>query len=134
MSFTPSHLYFDDVEIGQEWRSPSRTVTETDVVNFAGLSGDFNPIHVDHEFARSTPFGRPIAHGMLVWCIGSGLGVMAPPMRTQAFLSVVEWHFREPVFLGDTVRVQTKVLAKEERARGRRGVITWGRQIVNQHG
>src|SRR5258708_40205619 len=56
VSFTPHHLYFDDVEIGQEWDSPRRTVTESDIVNFAGLSGDFNPIHVDHEFAKNTAF------------------------------------------------------------------------------
>src|SRR6516225_5810072 len=71
MSFTPSHLYFDDVEIGQEWKSLSRTITEADIVNFAGLSGDFNPIHIDHQFAKTTAFRRPIAHGLLVFSIAS---------------------------------------------------------------
>ena len=132
MAFTDSHLYFDDVAVGQEWESQGRTVTEADVVNFAGLSGDFNPIHVDHEFAKATPFRRPIAHGLLVLGIGSGLGTMAPPMRTLAFLALREWHFRAAVFIGDTIRIRTKVLNKEERARGRRGVITWQRQILNQ--
>ena len=80
MSFTSMHLFFDDVAVGQEWTSLARTVTQADVVNFAGLSGDFNPIHIDHEFARTTAFGQPIAHGLLVWSIGSGLGLMAPPM------------------------------------------------------
>ena len=132
MSFTPQHLYFDDVEVGQHWDSLGRTVTEADIVNFAGLSGDFNPIHVDHEFAKTTPFRRPIAHGLLVLGIGSGLGTMAPPMRTLAFLALREWHFRAAVFIGDTIRIRTKVLNKEERARGRRGVITWQRQVLNQ--
>src|SRR5262249_19212580 len=91
MAFSTSHLYFDDVEVGQEWESSGRTVTEADVVNFAGVSGDFNPIHMDHEFAKTTPFRRPIAHGLLVFAIGSGLGVMCPPMRTVAFLQVREW-------------------------------------------
>lgn len=134
MSFTPQHLYQDDVNVGQEWESTGRTVTETDVVNFAGLSGDFNPIHVDHEFARTTPFRRPIAHGLLVLSLGSGLGIHSPPMRTLAFLQLREWHLREPVFIGDTLRLRSKVLEKEVRARGRRGVITWHRQIVNQEG
>jgi acyl dehydratase len=134
MSFTSQHLYFDDVEIGQKWESPGRTITETDVVQFAGLSGDFNPIHMDHEFARSTAFRRPIAHGLLVLTVASGLSVACPPMRTLAFLQLREWRFREPVFFGDTVRVQGEVLHKEVRSRGRRGEITWGRHVVNQQG
>ena len=56
MSFTPNHLYFDDVEVGQEWKSHGRTITQADVVNFAGISGDYNPIHMDHHFAATTPF------------------------------------------------------------------------------
>jgi len=134
MSFTTLHLYFDDVEVGQEWESPGRTVTEADIVNFAGLSGDFNPIHIDHEFARQTPFRRPIAHGLLVLSIASGLGLYAPPMRTLAFLEIREWQFKGPVHVGDTIRVRGKVLGKEVRGRGRRGVITWGRSVVNQEG
>ena len=132
MSFTALHLYFDDVAVGQEWESGGRTVTEADIINFAGFSGDFNPIHIDHEFARATPFQRPVAHGLLVWSIGSGLGLFAPPMRTLAFMSIRDWQFKEPVFIGDTIRVRSKVLEKEARARGRRGVITWSRQIINQ--
>jgi acyl dehydratase len=134
MSFTKIHLYFDDVEVGQEWESPGRTVTQADVVNFAGLSGDFNPIHMDHEFAKTTAFRQPIAHGLLVFAMGSGLGLYCPPMRTLAFLSVRDWQFKGPVFLGDTIRGRAKVLEKEVRARGRRGVITWQRQIFNQEG
>lgn len=134
MSYTAQHLFFDDFEVGQEWESLGRTVTEADIVNFAGLSGDFNPIHIDHEFARSTPFGKPIAHGLLVFAIGSGLGLYAPPLRTLAFLSIREWHFKEPVFVGDTIRVKSKVLEKKPRSRNRRAEVTWQRQIVNQHG
>lgn len=132
MSFTPQHLFFDDVAVGQHWVSLGRTVTEADIVNFAGLSGDFNPIHIDHEFARTTPYRRPIAHGLLVFAIGSGLGVNAPPMRTIAVLSIGDWHFRGPVFTGDTVRVRSEVVAREPRSRGRRGVLTWQRQVINQ--
>jgi acyl dehydratase len=132
MPFTTHHLYFDDVEVGQEWESLARTVTESDVVNFAGLSGDFNPIHVDHEFAKTTLFRRPIAHGLLIQAIASGLSLYSPPMRTLAFLCVREWHFRSPTFIGDTIRVRTKALQKELRGRGRRGVISWLRQVINQ--
>jgi acyl dehydratase len=132
MSFTNFHLYFDDVEVGQEWTSLCRTVTQADLVNFAGVSGDFNPIHMDHEFARSTVFRRPIAHGLLVFSLASGLGLYSPPMRTLAFLSIREWHFREPVFIDDTIHVHTKVLEKQAKGRGKRGVVTWQRQIVKQ--
>jgi 3-hydroxybutyryl-CoA dehydratase len=134
MSFTAQHLYFDDIEVGQQWESLGRTVTETDIVNFAGLSGDFNPIHLDHEFAKTTPFRRPIAHGLLVFSIASGLGISCPPMRTLALLTIKEWHLNAPIFIGDTIRVRSIVLGKEVRSRGRRGAITWQRQIMNQQG
>ena len=133
MSFTSLYLYFDDVEVGQEWESLGRTVTQTDIVNFAGVSGDYNPIHMDHEFCKTTVFREPIAHGLLVLSISSGLGLMYPPMRTLAFMEIREWKFLEPVYIGDTIRNKSKIIKKEERSRGRRGVITWQRSIVNQH-
>jgi acyl dehydratase len=132
MAFTKMHLFFDDVEVDQEWESPARTVTETDIVNFAGLSGDFGAIHIDQEFARTTPFRKTIAHGLLGFAIGTGLGMYAPPMRTLAFLEIRQWHFRAPLFAGDTVRLRTRVVEKEVRARGRRAVIAWKRTLVNQ--
>jgi 3-hydroxybutyryl-CoA dehydratase len=134
MSFTEHHLFFDDVTVGQEWKSLGRTVTQADIVNFAGISGDFNPIHMDHEFARTTPFQQPIAHGLLSFSIASGLGLHNPAMRTLAFMSIREWHFRDPVYIGDTIYVHTKVIQIEPRTRGRRGVITWQKQLVNQAG
>ena len=134
MAFTASHLYFDDVAVGQEWKSQGRTVTEADIVHFAGLSGDFNPIHVDHEFAKSTPFRRPIAHGVLVMAISTGLASHSPPMRTVAFLGIRDWQFKGVVFAGDTVRVRTRVLSKEVRGRGKRGEVVWQRTILNQEG
>ena len=89
MAYSDFHLYMDDVTIGQSWTSPARTITETDLVNYAGISGDFNPIHMDHEFARSGPFRKPIAHGILVMAISSGLSVISPPMRTLAFVGIL---------------------------------------------
>lgn len=131
---TTKHLFYDDVAVGQEWESPARTITEADIVNFAGLSGDFNPIHVDHHFCKDTPYRRPIAHGLLVFSIGSGLGVSSPHVRTLAFLQVREWNFRAPVFTGDTVHIRGKVLEKHLRGRGKRGEVVWGRTILNQEG
>jgi acyl dehydratase len=132
MSFSSYHLYFDDLEIGQEWTSGGRTITEADIVNFAGFSGDFNPIHMDHEFAKGTPFRRPIAHGFGVFCIASGLGVMTPPVRTIALLRVNQWRFQLPVFAGDTIRCRSRVVEKTIRGRGKRGELVWHRSILNQ--
>ena len=127
-------LAFDDLTVGDEWESPRRTVTEADVVGFAGLSGDFNPLHVDHESARDGPFGRPVAHGLLGLSIASGLASHSPLVATQAFLAILEWKFVAPIAFGDTIRVITRVAALEPRSRGRRGVVTWHRRLVNQHG
>ena len=130
----PPALGFDQLAVGAEWPSPRRTVTEADVVHFAGISGDFNPIHVDHEFAKAGPFGKPVAHGLLGMAIASGLGSQAPRVETMAFLAILEWHFRGPIFFGDTVHVVSRVEALEPKSRGRRGVVTWHRRLVNQHG
>jgi len=134
MSFTPQHLFFDDVKAGDHWLTPGRTVTEADIVNFAGLSGDFNPVHIDHEFARTTPFRRPIAHGLLGLSLAGGLTTQATPTRTVAFLGLREWHFRAPIFPGDAIRVTSRVLEKELQGRGRRGTVVWQVRVLNQDG
>src|SRR5439155_10390557 len=77
---------------------------------------------------------RPIAHGLLVFSVGSGLGLHAPPMRTLAILAIKDWQFKGPIFAGDTIRVRSKVMARESRSRGRRGEVTWHREILNQEG
>jgi len=125
-------LGFDELEPGDEWESSARTVTEADVVAFAGLSGDYNPIHVDHESARAGPFRGPVAHGLLGLAIASGLASNAPRVDTLAFLGLVDWKFLEPIAFGDTIRVLTRVEALEPRSRGRRGVVTWRRRLLNQ--
>jgi acyl dehydratase len=127
-------LAFDDLEVGDEWESPRRTVTETDVVNFAGLSGDFNPIHVDHQAARDGAFGKPVAHGLLGLSMASGLISNSPRVDTIAFLAILDWKFLQPIAFGDTIHVVSRVVAREPRSRNRRGVITWHRQVINQEG
>jgi acyl dehydratase len=127
-------LQFQDLAIGECWESPSRTITQAEISLFAGLSGDFNPLHVDHEAAQSGPFGQPVAHGLLGLAIASGLGTNAPRVDTMAFLEIISWSFRNAIFIGDTIRVLTRVETLESKARGRRGVVTWHRQLLNQRG
>lgn len=127
-------LGFQELKVGDEWVSPARTITESDVVAFAGISGDYNPLHVDHESARKGPFRRPVAHGLLGLSILSGLASHSPLVETLAFLGIVNWTFQQPIFFGDTVHVVTRVEELEPRARGRRGVVTWRRLLVNQKG
>jgi acyl dehydratase len=127
-------LGLSDLAPDDEWESPGRTVTEADVTAFAALSGDFNPLHVDHDFAARGPFRRPIAHGLLGMAILSGLASQSPRVKTVAFLGIREWNFREPIVFGDTVRVISRIASIEPRPSGRRGVVTWHRRLVNQRG
>ena len=133
MAFSSIHLYFDDLAIGQEWMSPGRTVGECDIMTYAGFSGDFNPMHIDEEFAKTTPFRKRICHGFGVFSMASGLGVSIPPVRTIALFSVRNWSFLYPVFIGDTIKVRAKVVEKTVRGRGKRGEVVWQRTILNQH-
>jgi acyl dehydratase len=126
-------LSFGDVKQGDVFHSPTRTITETDVVMFAGMTGDFNPLHVDHEYARSSPFGKPIAHGLLGLSLVAGLGCFSPWMQTAAFVGIREWRFLKPLFVGDTVRVRTEVMSVVQKGR-RHGQITWQRSLINQAG
>jgi acyl dehydratase len=126
-------LFFDDIEIGQTWISPTRTVTETDVVNFANITGDCDPLHVDHEYAAQTQFGKPIAHGLLGVAWVAGLAIHNPMVKTAAFTSIRNWEFLAPVYFGDTVHVQTSVL--ELKPSGRRtGRVSWQKKLINQDG
>ena len=124
-------LWFDDVEVGQKWLSPARTLTEGDVVNFASMTGDYNPLHVDHDYAAKSIYRKPIAHGLLGLSWVAGLGSTSPLMQTLAFTSVKQWEFLLPIYFGDTVHVVTRCLAKTPKGK-KSGQIVWERQLVNQ--
>lgn len=130
--------YFEDIRVGDSAITAGRTVTEADVASFAGLSGDFNPIHMDREFARNTVIGRRIAHGLLVLSIGSGLFTqceMNMSIRSNVMaLMDVRWKFLKPVFLGDTVYLKAEVLEKKEVTKPDRGIVIQQRAISNQSG
>ena len=126
-------LYYDDIDVGEVFTSAGRTVTEADVQGFAAMTGDFTPLHVDHEYASNTPFGQPIAHGLLGLSLLAGLSSQCPNMATAAFVSLREWKFQRPIFFGDQVYVATEVIEKRPHGR-RRGEVIWHRQLFNQDG
>lgn len=132
---SPRRLYWEEIEIGEEHISPGRTVTEADIVTFAGLSGDYNILHTDEEYMKGTPFGRRIAHGLLGLAIQSGLGQRATPVQpaTVAFLGLT-WRFQKPIFIGDTIHVRMRVAEKRVTSHPDRGIITYDRDVVNQRG
>jgi len=133
MKFAPRGMHFEEFEPGLEIYTAARTITETDIVNFAGLSGDFNFIHTDAESSKATPFGQRVAHGMLVASIASGLAVQQGFIdgTTLAFRELT-WKFTKPVLIGDTIQVQIKVIeTKLMRGLGG-GVVTFEARVLNQ--
>jgi acyl dehydratase len=129
---TEHRRYFDDIPLGEEYESPGRTVTESDIVLFAGLSGDYNVLHTDAEFMKQTMFGERIAHGLLCLAIQSGLFNRATTEYATLGLGGLRWKFKAPVKIGDTIRLRAKVTAKKNLAKHDRGLVTLERTIVNQ--
>ncbi len=126
-----SPLFYEDIEVGQTWVSPRRTVTEADVIGFATMTGDFNPLHVDYDFASKSHYRQPVAHGLLGLSWVAGLGSYFPSVNTLAFVAVRNWEFQRPLYFGDTVSVETTCVARELSGR-RTGKVSWDRKLVNQ--
>ena len=126
--------YFEDFVVDNVSKSRSRTVTEADIVNFAGLSGDFVELHMSESFAAKGPFGKRIAHGALVFSISTGLSVQMDQITDTviAFYGMDKLRFTKPVFIGDTIHVRKKVLAKESKGTGR-GLVTFETTVLNQN-
>jgi acyl dehydratase len=129
-------MYWEEWEIGAEYKSAGRTVTESDIVTFAGLSGDYNPLHIDEEFCKNTQFGTRIAHGPLVYAIAAGLLFQLHLYDDTliAFLGFENLKFTNPVKAGDTIHARIKVLEKRETSRPDRGVMKRQLQVLNQRG
>ena len=108
---TPRGKYFEEFEVGMQVVTSGRTITESDIVNFAGLTADNNQIHVDAEYSKNGPFGQRVAHGLLCLSIASGLLVLTGVMEgtVMAFREINSWKFAKPVFIGDTIHVVAQV-------------------------
>ena len=127
--------YFEEFEVGMSFTSPGRTVTESDIVSFAGLSGDYTQIHTDVEFSKQTLIGRRVAHGLLGLAIASGLAVRTGVLEGTviAFREITDWKFVKPIFIGDTVRVVQNVLEVKALPRLGGGAINIELKILNQN-
>jgi acyl dehydratase len=127
-------LYFEDVEVGFRFETPRRTVTEADLAAFAGVSGDFNPLHTDAVFAADSIYGERIAHGALVLSITTGLrqrvGLFDGTL--MGLLEIRRWRFAAPVLIGDTIRVVCEITELRETSRPDRGIMVQKIEVIKQ--
>jgi len=132
-STRPRGRYFEEFEVGDQVETAARTITETDIVLFAGLSGDYNQLHTDAEFAKGTIFGERVAHGLLGLTVASGLtGRLGFIEGTAQAFTGLEWKFRGPIKIGDTIRVQARVRKKKAMSSLGGGFVTFDVAILNQ--
>ncbi len=114
MSIIPSQrgLFFEEFKVGQNIITSGRTITESDIVSFAGISGDYNQIHTDSEFSKGTPFGQRVAHGLLGLSIASGLAMRTGVLEGTviAFREINNWKFSNPIYIGDKIHVELNIL------------------------
>ncbi len=134
MSRTARGMFFEDFEEGMTISTPARTITGTDIVNFACLTGDFNEVHTNYEYAKTTPFGEVIAHGPMVYGIAGGLQYASGinDGTLLALLGIDKWRIPAPVKNGDTVHMEQTVISKKPTSRPDRGVVVLKREIKNQ--
>jgi 3-hydroxybutyryl-CoA dehydratase len=133
--FKPRGLYFEEFKLGQKLGTAGRTITEGDVVTFAGLSGDFNQIHTDASYAEQGPFGRRVAHGLLVQSVATGLAVQTGFVEgTVLAFRELSAKFSLPVFLGDTIYVQLEINGLKELPRLGGGQLEMMYRVLNQEG
>lgn len=129
-------LYYEDISEGQTFTSPARTVTETDLVSFAMLSGDWNAIHTDVEFAETTNYGKRVVHGLFGLSMMTGLldqtGIFSG--SAIAMLGIRDWQFKAPIFIGDTLHFEMEILSKRLTSKGDRGIVDRRFRLINQRG
>lgn len=125
--------FYQDFTLGEEFTTRARTITEADIVQFAGLTGDYTFLHVDAEAAKQTPFGQRIAHGALVFSYSVGMTTQLNLLEGTviAFYGVDRLRFVKPTFIGDTIRVAKKVVSLEPRGEDR-GVVVYETIVTNQ--
>jgi acyl dehydratase len=135
LTYQPRGLFFEDFTVGQKVVTAGRTVTEADIVTFAGLSGDFNQIHTDAAYSANYDFGQRIAHGLLVQSIATGLAVRTGVIEgTVLAFRELSAKFSLPTFIGDTVHVVIEIMDKKALPRLGGGNVTMKYSVLNQDG
>jgi acyl dehydratase len=125
--------YYEDVEVGEEFLSQTRTITESDVVAFAALSDDWSELHISEQFARKSAYGRRIAHGLLGLIITEGLKLRAGADEFAGIASLGwTWDFKGPIFLGDTIHIRCRLRDKRKTKKIGRGIFYLALQVVNE--
>ena len=129
-------LYWEDWEVGRTWETGGRTMTEAAIEQCAGLSGDYNPLHIDEEFAKAGPFGSRVAHGPLVYLFAAGLLFQLHLYDDTliAFVGFDKLYFTAPVRIGDTLRARIQVTERRETSRPDRGIVQRLLEVRNQRG
>lgn len=127
-------MWFEEFEVGQQIITPGRTITEADIVSFAGLSGDYNQIHTNAEFSKNTPFGQRVAHGLLGISIASGLAMRTGVLEgtVLAFREINNWKFTNPIYIGDTIHAELNILETKAIPRLRGGSLIIEIVVKNQ--
>ena len=129
---------YDDLHVGMAFRSPGRTITDADLVAFAGLTGDYSELHTSDVYAKSSEFGRRVAHGMLGLAYAHGLmWARTGELRETAiaFLGIDGWKFLAPIFVGDTIFVNYRIAElRDSKSRPTQAIATFDVEVVNQHG
>lgn len=134
LSYQPRGRYFEEFEVGQSLMTTGRTITESDIVSFAGISGDYNQMHVDAEYAAGGEFGERVAHGLLIVAITTGLVVQTGLMEgTVLAFRDLDWKFSLPVFIGDTIRAKIEVTQLKPMPRLGGGSIIAKVSVLNQY-
>lgn len=132
MSYAPRGLYYEDMEVGLKVVTAARTVSEADIMAFAGISGDWNPVHVDAEYSRTGPFGERVAHGLLGLSMATGLAMQLGFLdRTVDAFTTLEWKFRAPIKIGDTIHAEAEVTQKKSVGPSG-GFVTFNVVVKNQ--
>jgi 3-hydroxybutyryl-CoA dehydratase len=128
--------FYEDLQVGEDYESPARTITEADIVNFSAISGDWSPVHTDEEYCKRTSYKTRIAHGLLGLAAVEGLKQRIPAFADVRYIASLYWNYKftGPILIGDTIRIRVKIASKRETKKPDRGIVVEYVTMLNQRG